>query len=383
MKKIVIMATISYSINVLIKKQPKYLTQYFDSVELIGADSGDIDTIIKREGVEFFPLNMERKITPLKDLKSLFTLILHLYKNRPDVVYTFTPKGGLLGMIAAFFARVPTRIHNVVGMPLMEAKGKRKTILKWTEKATYFFATHIYCNSFGLKEYINRNLTKKEVNVVGYGSINGVDAEFYKDTFTKEQKNNTRQAIGFKEADFVISYMGRVVKDKGIDELIEAFKMLNKQYNDVKLLIVGKFEDDLNPISIQNKKLIESHDDIRFIDFQNDLREYLSISDLFVLPSYREGLPNALLEAGSFGIPLVATDINGCNEIIIDEVNGKLVEKKSIESLYLGMKKLYKNNSLYDSIKTSVRDSIVSRYDQKFFLEELKKNIFQDAKETK
>lgn len=379
MKKILIMATISYSIDTLIKNQPKYLSEFFDEIEYTAADTGEVQSILDREGGKFYTIPMERKITPFKDLMVLYKLIVYFYKSKPDIIYTFTPKAGLLGMIAGFFSFCPTRIHNVVGMPLMEATGRKKVILQWTEKLTYLFATHVYCNSFGLKEYINDTLTKKEVKVIGQGSINGVDSQFYNDTFTKEEKNKIRENLGFGETDFIISFMGRIVKDKGVDELVEAFKLLNQKYKNIKLLVVGKFEEDLNPISNATKTFISENDSIKLVGFQNDLRELLSISDLFVLPSYREGLPNSLIEAGSYGIPLVATDINGCNEIIIDGVNGKLVKKKDSNSLYLTMKELYLNKDLYDKLKNNVRESIVSRYQQDYFLEELKNNLLRDA----
>ena len=379
MKKIIIMSTISYSIEVLIKQQPKYLSKYFDEIELMGADSGDIDKILKREGVTFYPIEMERKITPFKDLKVLYKLIKHFYKVKPDIIYTFTPKAGLLGMIAAFFAHCKTRIHNVVGMPLMEAKGKKRIILTITEKLTYLFATHVYCNSFGLKEYINKNLTNKKIKVIGHGSINGVDIDFYNDTFTINEKIDIREKLGFEKDNFIISFMGRIVQDKGINELIEAFKLLNEKHNNIKLLIVGKFEQDLNPIKESNKDFIVNSPDIKLVDFQYDLRKFLSITNLFVLPSYREGLPNALIEAGSFGVPLLATDINGCNEIIIDNKNGKLVHMKDMNSLYSGIEELYINQDLYNKIKINVRESIISRYNQKYFLQELQKNLYDDA----
>lgn len=379
MKKILIMATISYSIDTLIKNQPKYLSEFFDEIEYTAADTGEVQSILDREGGKFYTIPMERKITPFKDLMVLYKLIVYFYKSKPDIIYTFTPKAGLLGMIAGFFSFCPTRIHNVVGMPLMEATGRKKVILQWTEKLTYLFATHVYCNSFGLKEYINDTLTKKEVKVIGQGSINGVDSQFYNDTFTKEEKNKIRENLGFGETDFIISFMGRIVKDKGVDELVEAFKLLNQKYKNIKLLVVGRFEEDLNPISNATKTFISEKDSVKLVGFQNDLRELLSISDLFVLPSYREGLPNSLIEAGSYGIPLVATDINGCNEIIIDGVNGKLVKKKDSNSLYLTMKELYLNKDLYDKLKNNVRESIVSRYQQDYFLEELKNNLLRDA----
>ena len=175
--------------------------------------------------------------------------------------------------------------------------------------------------------------------------------------------------------DFVITFVGRIVKDKGINELIEAFVNLSKKYNNLKLLLVGDYEEHLNPIKNENKILIDSLDSIITVGFQNDIRDFLSITDLFVLPSYREGLPNSLIEAGSFGIPLLATNINGCNEIIDDGITGILVEKKSAKKLEEAIDKLLEDKELYNSIKLKVRDRIIEKYEQKYFWNELKNEI--------
>ncbi len=369
MKKLIIITTIPLSLATLIKGQPKYLSQFFN-VTLITSNSPMNRDIEEFEGVEVISIDMSRKITPIQDLKSLIQIYLHLLKSKPDIVYSFTPKAGLLGMMASFFARVPKRVHNIVGMPLMEASNKKKILLEYIERLTYSFTTNLFCNSYGLREFINKNLTEREVKVIGNGSINGVDTEFFRDIYTKEEKDRLREKLNIKESDFVLLFIGRVVKDKGVDELLEAFNILNRRYKNIKLLIVGDFEADLNPID--NIEILNSNRNIIRIEFQKDIRPYLSISSLFVLPSYREGLPNSLLEAGSFGVPLLATNINGCNEIIIDGENGILVEKKSIDSLSSGIESLIKDKKLYKKLKSNVRNSIIKRYNQMFFLNKLK-----------
>ncbi len=369
MKKLIIITTIPLSLATLIKGQPKYLSQFFN-VTLITSNSPMNRDIEEFEGVEVISIDMSRKITPIQDLKSLIQIYLHLLKSKPDIVYSFTPKAGLLGMMASFFARVPKRVHNIVGMPLMEASNKKKILLEYIERLTYSFTTNLFCNSYGLREFINKNLTEREVKVIGNGSINGVNTEFFRDIYTKEEKDRLREKLNIKESDFVLLFIGRVVKDKGVDELLEAFNILNRRYKNIKLLIVGDFEADLNPID--NIEILNSNRNIIRIEFQKDIRPYLSISSLFVLPSYREGLPNSLLEAGSFGVPLLATNINGCNEIIIDGENGILVEKKSIDSLSSGIESLIKDKKLYKKLKSNVRNSIIKRYNQMFFLNKLK-----------
>lgn len=374
MKKLIIITTVPMSLATLVKGQAKYLSSYFD-VKLVTSFSEKNQEISKAEGVELKSIDMTRQITIIKDLKALIELYKYFKNQKPDIVYTFTPKAGLLGMMASFLSRVPVRIHNIVGMPLMEATGKKFILLKFIERLTYFFSTNLFCNSFGLKKFINENLTKKDVKVIAQGSINGVDTEFFKNTKTLDEKEVIRDKFKIDKKDFVITFVGRIVKDKGINELVEAFVNLSKKYNNLKLLLVGDYEEHLNPIKNENKILIDSLDSIITVGFQNDIRDFLSITDLFVLPSYREGLPNSLIEAGSFGIPLLATNINGCNEIIDDGITGILVEKKSAKKLEEAIDKLLEDKELYNSIKLKVRDRIIEKYEQKYFWNELKNEI--------
>ena len=374
MKKLIIITTVPMSLATLVKGQAKYLSSYFD-VKLVTSFSEKNQEISKDEGVELKSIDMTRQITIIKDLKALIELYKYFKNQKPDIVYTFTPKAGLLGMMASFLSRVPVRIHNVVGMPLMEATGKKFILLKFIERLTYFFSTNLFCNSFGLKKFINENLTKKDVKVIAQGSINGVDTEFFKNTKTLDEQELIRDKFKIDKKDFVITFVGRIVKDKGINELIEAFINLSKKYNNLKLLLVGDYEEHLNPIKNENKILIDSLDSIITVGFQNDIRDFLSITDLFVLPSYREGLPNSLIEAGSFGIPLLATNINGCNEIIDDGITGILVEKKSAKKLEEAIDKLLEDKEFYNSIKLKVRDRIIEKYEQKYFWNELKNEI--------
>jgi len=371
MKKIIIITTVPISLSTLVKGQAKYLSKFYD-IKLITSYSSINSEISKYEGVEVKSIDMTRKITPIKDLVSLYKLYLYILKEEPAIVYSFTPKAGLLGMIASFFARVPIRIHNIVGMPLMEAKGKKKVLLRFIEKVTYFFSTNLFCNSFGLKEYINKNLTNKKINVIAQGSINGVDTNYFNNYLDNDEKIKLRESYDIKKNDFVITFVGRIVKDKGINELVESFINLSKRHTHLKLLLVGDYEDHLNPIHIKNKKLIDNLNSIITVGFQNDIRNFLSITDLFVLPSYREGLPNSLIEAGSFGIPLLATNINGCNEIIENNETGILVEKKNAKSLELGIEKLLLDEELYLHIKNKVRNEMIKKYNQNYFWEELK-----------
>ncbi len=371
MKKIIIITTVPLSVETLIKGQAKFLSNFYQ-VKIVTSSSMHNAKISRYEGVEVKSINMSRKITIFRDLVSLFKILFFILKEKPDLVYTLTPKAGLLGMISSFFARVPVRIHNVVGMPLMEANGLKKILLKYVEIITYFFSTQIFSNSFGLKKFMLENLTKKDIIVIGQGSVNGVDTDFFDNNYTKKEKKDIRESLKIEEKSFVITFVGRIVKDKGINELIESFVILKKEYENLKLLLVGDYEEQLNPIEIENLNIIKTHTDIISVGFQNDIRKFLAITDIFILPSYREGLPNSLIEAGSYGIPLIGTNINGCNEVIIDNETGILVLKKDMASLKNGIELLLTNNELYDKIKSNVRVSMINRYSQKCFWGELK-----------
>jgi len=373
-KKLIILVTVPVVLETWLKGQPHFLSQYYD-VKIITSDAKSLQQIKEYEKVKIKTIDFTRKINILKDLKVLFQLWSYFVQTKPDIVYTLTPKAGLLGMIASFFARIPIRLHSVVGLPHLEATGKRKAILEFTERLTYFFTTHLYCNSINLKNIMSTQLTSKSVNIIGNGSVNGVDENYFQDIFSFDEKKDFRKTLEIKKEDFVITFVGRIVQDKGIRELVEAFRQINQNNPNMYLLLIGDFENDLDPIDTATAKIIQNCKKIVHIPFQQEIRPFLSITDLFVLPSYREGLPNVLIEAGSMGIPLIATNINGCNEIIQDGINGLLCEKKDTESLKKAIEKLMFNKELYRAFKNNARNSIIKRYSQKYFWEELRKHL--------
>ena len=185
-KKIIIIATVPSCFLNLVTGLPHYLSKYYD-VTIVTSPGNEIQQIQKYEGVRVRPILMTRSITPIKDLISLIKLLSFFLITKPDIIYSFTPKAGLLSMLAGFFARVPIRIHNVVGLPLMEKQGIVRKISALSEKVTYFFSTQLLCNSYGLREYINKNLSKQSIEIIGNGSINGINTELYKNTLSEIQ----------------------------------------------------------------------------------------------------------------------------------------------------------------------------------------------------
>ncbi|MDP3301469.1 MAG: glycosyltransferase family 4 protein [Sulfuricurvum sp.] len=381
-KKISIIVTVPISLETWFKGQPRYLSNFYD-IELITSNSQSIEQICTYENVSVTLVDFTRQINPIKDLKVLMTLWSHFRRTKPDMVYSITPKAGLLGMISAWLARIPVRLHLIVGLAYFGSVGKRRFLLKSIERITYFFATNLYANSLNLPNIIAKELTSKKINVIGYGSVNGVDTEFFKDTMTSKEKSAFRNRFGINDEDFLLLFTGRIVSDKGVNELVKAFDVLSKKHPRIHLLMVGDYEHHLDPIKPETYDLIQNNSRIHTVSFQSDVRPYFCIADLLILPSYREGLPNVLIEGGSCGLPLIATNINGCNEVIIEGENGLLIPPKSANALENAIGTLLTNTILYNKFKTNARTSILRRYDQALYWEKLHNELDSLLNESK
>lgn len=381
--KLIRITTVPISLKILLKDQLRFMNRYFDVVG-ISSPGRELADVQHDEGIRTITLPMSREITPLKDLISLVKMVIVLLKEKPDIVHTHTPKAGIVGMVAAWIARVPYRLHTVAGLPVMEATGKKKSILLTVEKLTYTCATKVYPNSQGLQEYIldQRLTNSSKLKIIGYGSSNGIDtAYFHKTEEVLEHSKEISNKYGLHNK-LVFCFVGRVVKDKGINELMYAFDKLNQEYDSIALLIVGQLEETLDPISKESKSILQNNPQIHYAGFQNDIRPYLAASNCFVLPTYREGFPNVVLQACSMELPCIVTDINGCNEIIEHNKNGLIVPPKEKEALYHAMKRVVNDKELLPKLCLHTRDDIIRKYDRNqfhhFLLDEYKEILDND-----
>ncbi|MDP9960026.1 glycosyltransferase family 4 protein [Chryseobacterium lathyri] len=347
--------------------------------EVIGVSSPgkELDEVKSDEEIEVIAIDMSRQITPVKDIKSLWSTYKLLRKEKPQIVHTHTPKAGIVGMLAAKLAGVPHRLHTVAGLPLMEVTGMKREVLNFVEKLTYASATKVYPNSKGLYEYILQNnyTHKSKIKVIGNGSSNGIDTSYFSpDQITEAQKTLLKKELNIKEGHFVFVFIGRLVGDKGINELVKAFSLINKKENSQrqsKLLLVGPLEKELDPLHPDTLKEIENNPDIISVGFQKDVRPYFAISDALAFPSYREGFPNVVMQAGAMELPSIVSDINGCNEIIIENQNGVIVPVKNSEKLGEAMERMKSDTDYYQKLKMNARPMIESRYEQSVIWEAL------------
>ena len=363
--KLIRITTVPISLEKLLEGQLTYMKDHFE-VTAISADVERLKVYGAKHKVKFFPVEMTRQITPIKDLKALLKLVRFLKNEQPAIVHTHTPKAGIVGMLASKLAGVPIRLHTVAGLPLTEATGKKRELLETVERITYRCATKVYPNSKGLYDFIRaRNFTvDTKLKIIGKGSSNGIDTHhFDPELFTEEAKYDFRKELRISTTDFVYVFVGRLVGDKGINELVQAFEICRlKQSRAAKLLLVGPLESELDPLEASTLKLIKENKNIIAVGYQQDVRPYLTISDALVFPSYREGFPNVVMQAGAMGLPSIVTDINGCNEIIEDSKNGLIILRKNIEALVNAMLKIINDQQLYLKLKQNARPMIVNRY---------------------
>lgn len=367
--------TVPISLFFLLKGQLRFMNQYYD---VKGVSSEDEDGLrlaaAENEGIEIIPIEMTRTISPIKDLKSVWQLYKLFKKEKPLIVHTHTPKAGTVGMLAAKLAGVPNRLHTIAGLPLLEATGPKRRLLDLVEKATYACATKIYPNSKGLHDIIleNKYTRAEKLKVIGQGSTNGIDtSHFDPAVLVEEDLEKLREEIGIQSEDFVFVFVGRLVQDKGINELLSAFQKLSEKLSTAKLLLVGFFEKELDPLSEVSEKILETNKSIIYVGFQKDVRPYFAISHALAFPSYREGFPNVVMQAGAMNLPSIVTDINGCNEIIIEGENGTIIPVKNETALYEAMLKFMEDKTYYNQLKQNARTMIADRYEQQVVWEAL------------
>jgi len=349
------------SLNLLLKGQLRMLNEHYEVVA-VSSPGEDLDTVAEREGVRTIALPMERHISPLRDLKALIMLIRLFRKERPWMVHSLTPKAGLLAMMASWLCRVPVRMHTFTGLVFPTATGLKQKILILTDKITCWCATYINPEGQGVKRDMERfHITSKPLHIIGNGNVNGIDVDYFNRTDEVIEK-----AQAYKKLDtFTFCFVGRVVGDKGINELVSAMKLLHSVYPQIRLMLVGPYEDKLDPVSAETKTAIESESYIEFMGWQDDIRPFLAASDVFVFPSYREGFPNVLLQAGAMGLPAIVTDINGSNEIIIEGQNGVIIPPRDEQQLYNAMEHFITDVEGLRKMSANARKYIVERYEQK------------------
>ncbi|WP_332028682.1 glycosyltransferase family 4 protein [Kaistella sp.] len=369
LNKIIRVATVPLSLNILLRNQFKFLRKYYHVVA-ISSPGEDLFEVGTRENVDIKGIEIKRKISIINDITALYKLYVYFTKEKPLIVHSITPKAGLLSMMAAKLAGIPIRMHTFTGLIFPTSTGAMKHLLIWMDRLLCYCATNIYPEGQGVRnDLVKYNITKKPLKILANGNVNGIDLTFFDPSiFSEEDKLSLKEKLAILPHNFVFIFIGRLVKDKGINELIHAFKKLSS--SKAKLLLVGSLEPD-HGLEDNTLHEIKNNPDIISVGFQKDVRLFLAISDVLVFPSYREGFPNVVMQAGAMGLPSIVTDINGSNEIIIDQENGIIIPSKNDLTLYESMLMISKDHAVREKLKRNARQMIADRYQQSVVLNAL------------
>lgn len=367
MPKLVRITTAPISLNVLLPGQMKYMQEHGFEVIMVSSDGKELETVKSNEGCPHHIIPMTRRMTPFGDLRCLWLLYRFFRKEKPDIVHSHTPKAGLLVMLAAKFAGIKIRVHTVAGLRFVTTKGFSRRVLVFMEKLTGKAATHVWPNSFSMEKYIKDNKLVKasKLEVIGWGSSNGVKLSRYSPSSIRQEKLGAiKQHISYDDQLIYFLSVGRIVHDKGMDELLNAFIRIYTEYPAARLLLVGAFEDEVDPVSDKARELIKTHPGVIMAGWSDAVEYYMHLAYALVHPSHREGFPNVLLQAGAMLCPVICSRIDGNIDIAEHGTTGLIFEVKDEESLYSQLKFAIDNPALIREYAATLRRHIEEHFDQ-------------------
>ncbi len=359
--KIIRACTVAQSTSFFVGMIPDLREMGYEVIA-VSSDGPELQEV-REAGGRVVTVEMERHISPLKDLRSLWRMVKVFRKEKPRMVHSMTPKAGLICMLAGWLTRVPLRVHMFTGLVFPTSRGLKRKILMATDWLTCACATHVLPEGEGVrKDLLENGITRKPIKVLGYGNCRGIDLK----RFDRTPEVMTEAAALRRDDKFNFIAIGRLVGDKGINELVEGFCRLNSELPDTRLLLVGAYEPDLDPISPSTIELIEHSPAIEAVGVKSDVRPWLAASDCAVLASYREGFPNVVIDADAMVMPQIVNDIKGANEIIVDGQNGIIIPSKDVDALHAAMKRMATDKTIRNSMASNARPLIAARYEQSY-----------------
>lgn len=369
MPKLLRITTVPLSLRSLLPNQMRYMKENGFEVIMVSSEGKEWPGLLENEQCDHRIVPMAREIAPFKDLRSLWRLYRLIKKEKPDIVHSHTPKAGLLAMLAAKMAGVKIRIHTIAGLRFMTATGFTRKLLVFMEKLTGKAATHVWPNSFSLLEYVRKQklVSEKKLAVIGQGSSNGVDLSRYSVSALKQEIiQSVKEKIQYTEGLVYLLNMGRIVKDKGINELMSAFLVLHRENALLRLIVLGHFEDKLDPISEEARHILTTHPAIIHIDWSNEVEYYMHLASLMVHASYREGFPNTLLQAGAMGCPIVCSAIEGSVDIVAHRQTGLLFQPQQTEDLIAALREALADPAAMQGYAVQLRAKVESNFSQTY-----------------
>lgn len=330
---IIIQTTVPMTLEAFFRGQLRWLQEHGFDVHAVSSPGDALSAVAQREGVTVHAIEMSRRITPFADLRSLFSLVRLYRRLRPQIIHGFTPKAGLLGMLAGWIAGVPARAYTIFGIP-QDRRGGTNRIFYAVERLSCTLAQTVFCECESVRQVVLKNnlVAPAKTSVLAAWSLNTVGGILARFDSRLEDRRRLREELGIPEHALVLGFVGRIVPDKGIQELLDTLRALANEFSDLYLLLVGEPEHD-HPLSPAVLGYLESTPRLLCVGFQRDVAPYLAVMDVLVHPSYREGLPTAPLEASAMGLPVVSTHIAGCVDAVQHGKTGILVPPQDSAAL--------------------------------------------------
>lgn len=359
-----------------IQGQVAYLQSRGFQLNIISSPGVELGRFAEMHRVNPWAVNMERKISPARDVVAIARLIRVLRTIRPRIVHAHTPKGGLLGMLASAILRTPIRIYHIRGLPYMTESGPRRSLLKLSEKVSCALAHEVFCVSHSIRNVaITDGLVASEkIHVFLGGSGNGVDADrrFNPASYDEHATLALKVSLGLPVDAPVVGFVGRMVKDKGVEELALAWQRLRRRYPSLWLIVIGP-EESKGAISQVTREQLNNDSRVVLLGDLPDTAPYYSLFDVLALPTYREGFPNVVLEASAMQLPVVATAVPGCTDAVDDDITGTLVPPGDATALEEAIARYLDDPDLRHTHGSSGRARVLEEFRQ----EDIWEAIFQ------
>ena len=365
--RLVRMTAASMALKVSTRGQPKYMSEHGFDVTMISSDGWELPGVKALEGVPHIEVNLTRKLSPIADIISIYKLYRIFKKLKPHIIHTENLKANLCGPIAGYFAGVPVRIQTMAGLVSPMKKGFKGWLIRQAEILSFQFCTDVWPNSNTSMDYMIRTkmIKASKAKVIGRGSTNGIDLERFNPAAIKpERQEEIKKTVDYHTGDQILLFAGRMVKDKGVEELVAVFERLQPEFPHLKLVLLGPQEADLDPLNSHTLQSISSNKRIVHINWTDEVEYYLSFAKLFVFPSYREGFPNVIMQAGAMKCPVVCSEIVGNIDIITHKVNGILHKVQDEDSLYEAVLFALHNNDQMHQLALQLYSDMVTYYDR-------------------
>lgn len=331
--KIARVATVPFFLYNHLRRQAADTARAGHEVVLVSSGGPEVKGLEQIDGVRFVQVGIQRRISPINDLVSLWRLFRLFRRERFDIVHTTTPKAGMLGAVAAFLARVPIRLHTFTGQAWAEMRGLERQLAKLGDQLTVALDTRCYADSLSQRDFmVDEAVARRdEIHILGAGSLAGVDLERFSDRNPPADTGERLRALGVPDGHLIITFIGRITADKGVRELIESFRALQAQDFPCTLLLIGPEEPDASQLYQTTRLADLPH--VHRLGYQPDPERWLALTDIFCLPSYREGFGNVVIEAAAMGVPTVGTDIPGLRDAVVHNETGILVPVRNVPAL--------------------------------------------------